>query len=56
MLKDALAIAALVVWLGVNLWLWAAEISLESRFIRSLFLGVVGYTGFFGYLSWRNRG
>jgi hypothetical protein len=53
--KDALAFAALAGWLALNFWLWAAEISIESRFLRSLVLGAAGFAGFFGYLSYRNR-
>jgi hypothetical protein len=54
-MKDAFAVAALAVWCGINLWLWAAEISAEVRFVRSLLLGGVGYAGFFGYLKYRHR-
>jgi hypothetical protein len=55
MLKDALALIAFATWLAVNVWLWAAEISIESRFVRSMPLAVVGYAGFFGYLAYRER-
>ena len=55
MIKDALALAALAVWLALNVWLWAADISIESRFVRSLLLGVVGFAGFFGYVAYRER-
>ena len=55
MIKDALAITAFIVWLALNLWLWAADLPQEKVFVRSLLLGVVGYAGFFGYLSYRER-
>jgi hypothetical protein len=55
MIKDTLAISALLIWLGVNLWLWIADMSIETRFLRSLGLGVVGFAGFFGYLAYRGR-
>ena len=55
MIKDALALTALFVWLALNVWLWAADISIESRFVRSLLLGVVGFAGFFGYVASRER-
>ena len=55
MIKDALALTALAGWLALNVWLWAADISIESRFVRSLLLGIVGFAGLFGYLSYRER-
>ena len=54
-MKDLIALTVLAIWIGFNLWLWAAELSIESRFIRSLLLGVLGYGGFFGYLAYRER-
>ncbi|HEY7688438.1 MAG TPA: hypothetical protein VH835_07080 [Dongiaceae bacterium] len=54
-MKDVLAFAALAVFLGLNLWLWIADMSLEARFLRSLLLGTAGFGGFFGYLAYRNR-
>jgi hypothetical protein len=54
-MKDALAITALCFWLGLNLWLWVEELSIERRFWYSLPLGALGFGGFFAYLSWRNR-
>lgn len=32
-MKDAIATAAFFIWLALNLWLWAAEISVEARFV-----------------------
>ena len=52
---DALAIIALIVWLGLNLWLWASDLSHEKMFVRSMLLAVPGYAGFFGYLAYRGR-
>jgi len=54
-LKDALAIIAFIVWLGLNGWLWASDLSQEKVFVRSLLLGLVGYSGFFGYLAYRQK-
>jgi hypothetical protein len=54
-MKDAVAIVSLAVWLGLNLWLWATEFSIERRFWYSLPLGALGFGGFFAYLSWRSR-
>jgi hypothetical protein len=54
-LMDALAIIALFVWLGLNLWLWASDLSQEKMFVRSMLLAIPGYAGFFGYLAYRGR-
>ena len=54
-MRDVFAIAALMTWLGLNLWLWSVEISIEARFVRSLLLGGLGYAGFFGYLTYWDK-
>ena len=54
-LKDALAIIAFIVWLGLNGWLWASDLSQEKLFVRSMLLAIPAYAGFFGYLAYRHR-
>jgi hypothetical protein len=55
LLKDTLAIIAFIIWLAMNGWLWASDLSQQKIFVRSMLLAVVGYSCFFGYLSYRHR-
>ena len=54
MIKDALALAASAIWFGFNIVLWVVVETALELFGWSLAMGAVYFTGFFGYLGYRD--
>jgi hypothetical protein len=52
--KDTLALAAAAVWFSVNIVLWVVVETAMELFGWSVAMGVVYFTGFFGYLGYRD--
>lgn len=53
--KDALAPAAATVWFALNIVLWIVVETAVVLFGWSLAMGAGYFTGFFGYLGYRDR-
>jgi uncharacterized PurR-regulated membrane protein YhhQ (DUF165 family) len=54
-MQDALALTATAVWFAVNIILWVIVETALELFGWSVAMGAVYFTGFFGYLGYRDR-
>jgi len=53
--RDPLAFVAAAAWFALNFVLWTVVESTIELFGWSLAMGAAYFTGFFGYLSYRDR-
>jgi hypothetical protein len=53
-MKDALALTTAAVWFALNIVLWVVVETALELFGWSLAMGTVYFTGFFGYLGYRD--
>jgi endonuclease YncB( thermonuclease family) len=54
-LKDVVALIATALWFALNIALWMMVSSALGLFACSVVLGILFFSGFFGYLSYRDR-
>jgi uncharacterized membrane protein len=54
-MRDALAATAAVIWFALNIVVWILRLPDLVQFACSIALGIVFFSGFFGYLAYRER-